>query len=88
MLMAHEVMESNTTASRRRKELREILRDAKGHVTDAARFDFMRALQDQQGKMADRKRKKAAAKMQSAPSVPAGAKVIPIRRVVADGEET
>lgn len=79
MWQAYETMMSSLPETVRRKEVRTILRDAKGHVTDAARYDYMMLVERDRAEMENKKRGKAAAR--PVPVAPAGdAKIIPIRR--------
>lgn len=79
MWQAYETMMSSLPETVRRKEVRTILRDAKGHVTDAARYDYMMLVERDRAEMESKKRGKAAAR--PVPVGPAGeAKIIPIRR--------
>lgn len=81
MQQAYEVMKSDKISETvRRKEVRTILRDAKGHVTDAARYDFMKMVERDKKDIENRKRGRAAATPVPATPPPAGALIIPIRR--------
>lgn len=77
---AHAVMMSTIPDSQRRREMKSLLREARAQVTDAARYDFMKTLEEQNRIVQAKKRGKASAKLEKAPKVPEGAKVIPIRR--------
>lgn len=78
MRQAYECMMSNMQDSQRRREVRTILRDAKGHVTDAARYDYMRMVQADREEMEAHKRGRAAAAAEPVGPPPAGAKIIPL----------
>lgn len=79
-LQAYETMlDLGLSETARRKEVRTILRDASKHLTDAARWDIKQMILKQRAELEDRKRHKAAAKLDKRPP-PGDAKVIPIRR--------
>lgn len=79
MRQAYETMMADLPETVRRKEVRTILRDAKGHVTDAARYDYMRIVAEERRVLEARKRGKADAKLVKRSTGGEG-KIIPIRR--------
>lgn len=80
MLQAYETLvDAGLSEPVRRKEIRTIMRDAAKHLTDAARYDIKVLILKQRAELEDRKRHKAAAKLEKRPP-PGAAKVIPIRR--------
>lgn len=82
MWMAYEtLMDPRLTPSQRRKEIRDTLTAAKGHMTDAARYDVKRLIEEDREQVEAKRRGRAAAqKTAGRPPAPAGAKVIPIRK--------
>lgn len=85
MLQAWETtLDSKLSQSLRRKEIRSILRDAARHMTDAARYDTKKLIEEQRQQTEARRRGRAAAKTEKLPAG-ATAKVIPIRGGHASG---
>lgn len=78
MRQAYETMMSSLPETVRRKEVRTILRDAKGHVTDAARYDYMRLVERDRSELDNKKRGRAAAVAVTRGAPPTGAKIIPL----------
>lgn len=78
MRQAYETMMSSLPETVRRREVRTILRDAKGHVTDAARYDYMRMVEADKAELEARKRGRAAAESVRVAAPPAAAKIIPL----------
>jgi hypothetical protein len=79
MRQAYETMMSDKlNETQRRKEVRTILRDAKGHVTDAARYDYMRLVEQDRAELENHKRGRASAKAVALDAPPEGAKIIPL----------
>lgn len=79
MRQAYETSLRPMPAEKRDKVVREILRDATHHVTDASRFDYMQMVEREARQLEAKKRGRAAGKLQQRTAVPGGAKVIPIR---------
>lgn len=77
---AYETMMSSLDETTRRKEVRAILRDAAKHMTDAARYDYMRLVEEDQAQLKNKQRGRANASAEPVGRPPAGATVIPIRR--------
>jgi hypothetical protein len=78
MQQAYETMMSDMPESARRREVRTILRDARGHVTDAARYDYMKLVERDRAELEARKRGHASAESVAVGAPPAGAKIIPM----------
>lgn len=78
MLQAYETMMSELPETVRRREVRTILRDARGHVTDAARYDYMKLVESDRAEIENRKRARAAAEASPVGPPPEGAKIIPL----------
>lgn len=80
-LQAYETMlDPNLSETQRRKEIRTVLRDASKHLTDANRYDIKLMILKQRSELEDRKRYKAAAKLEKRRPGAVDAKIIPIRR--------
>ena len=79
MWQAYETMMSSLPETVRRREVRTILRDAKGHVTDAARYDYMMMVDRERREIENKKRNKASARPVPVESN-GDAKIIPFRR--------
>ena len=77
MLQAYETMMSSLQETVRRREVRTILRDARGHVTDAARYDYMLLVARDRAELEAHKRGRAAAEPSKVTAPPEGAKIIP-----------
>lgn len=80
MRQAYETMMSSLPETLRRKEVRTILRDAKGHVTDAARYDYMQMVQHDKDEIENRKRGRASAVPVAVGAPPETARIIPLIR--------
>lgn len=78
MLQAYETMMSELPETVRRREVRTILRDARGHVTDAARYDYMRLVERDREELENHKRGRAAGRAEAVGAPPEGAKIIPL----------
>ena len=78
MVQAYECMMADMPESARRREVRTILRDARGHVTDAARYDYMKLVERDRAELEARKRGHAAAESVAVGPPPDGAKIIPL----------
>lgn len=79
MRQAFEVMMSDKiNETTRRKEVRTILRDAKGHVTDAARYDYMKLVESDRQELENHKRGRAVAVPVAVGAPPGGARIIPL----------
>lgn len=78
MVQAYETMMAKMPESQRRREVRTILRDARGHVTDAARYDYMKLVERDRAEMEAKKRGRAAAESVAVAAPPEGAKIIPM----------
>jgi hypothetical protein len=81
MRQAHDaMMDASMSQERRRKEVRVILAAAAKHMNDAMRYDVAQIIARDKAETENRKRAKAAAKLQKVGAPRPGAKIIPIRR--------